>query len=160
MSIQPGSGYTFTSSSLGHNLNIEKPWAPIYAGGDVKPFTVTLGDGDVGVSPGTVNRYIPTIDGEYIDKDPPPRLTVSDEGYVLIKATYEEAKFFPRTAEIVFEAGEEPPIDTENESYYPLAKINSPTGGGLSITAYINDNLIVNRLKAGDSTATWWWTKV
>jgi hypothetical protein len=28
MSIQPGVGYTFTSSSQGTNLNIEKPWAP------------------------------------------------------------------------------------------------------------------------------------
>jgi len=28
MSVQPGSGYTFTSSSLGTNLDIEKPWSP------------------------------------------------------------------------------------------------------------------------------------
>lgn len=28
MSIQPGVGYTFTSSSQGINLTIEKPWAP------------------------------------------------------------------------------------------------------------------------------------
>jgi hypothetical protein len=28
MSIQPGVGYTFKSSSLGTNLTIEKPWAP------------------------------------------------------------------------------------------------------------------------------------
>jgi hypothetical protein len=27
MSIQPGVGYTFTSSSLGTNLNIEQPWS-------------------------------------------------------------------------------------------------------------------------------------
>lgn len=28
MSVQPGTGYTFTSSSLGTNLSVEKPWAP------------------------------------------------------------------------------------------------------------------------------------
>lgn len=28
MSIQPGTGYTFTASGQGINLNIEKPWAP------------------------------------------------------------------------------------------------------------------------------------
>lgn len=29
MSIQPGTGYTFTASSQGINLNIQQPWAPI-----------------------------------------------------------------------------------------------------------------------------------
>ncbi|PAW83770.1 MAG: hypothetical protein B9S28_06425, partial [Opitutia bacterium Tous-C10FEB] len=27
MAIQPGPGYTFTSSSLGTNLNIQQPWS-------------------------------------------------------------------------------------------------------------------------------------
>jgi len=37
MSIQPGVGYTFTASSLGHNLNIEQPWTRLDYSEDTQP---------------------------------------------------------------------------------------------------------------------------
>ena len=64
MSVQPGAGYTFTSSSLGTNLNIEKPWShwiPLSASNDppVQQFQVgyTLAENKVRlkIAKGAVN---------------------------------------------------------------------------------------------------------
>jgi hypothetical protein len=53
MTIQPGTGYTFTSSSLGTNFNIEKPWSEWEGGGSapLQQFqlvlnTITVGEGE------------------------------------------------------------------------------------------------------------------
>lgn len=67
MSIQPGVGYTFTASSQGTNINIEKPWTPwtLYAAQETCPFTIV--DASVGetykfsCTPGMVNSVIPQI---------------------------------------------------------------------------------------------------
>jgi hypothetical protein len=74
MSIQPGVGYTFTSSSLGTNFNIEKPWAPWanYAVQDsdhpfkiVNVYIATTGGVTsvrYQVVSGTLNNLVPLID--------------------------------------------------------------------------------------------------
>ena len=66
--------------------------------------------------------------------------------------------------EIVFTSGATVPVDTNTESYYPIAKINSVTVGMVTTLSLVrlvtSGNLAVNRLKAGASTATWWWTRV
>jgi len=76
MQINPGSGYTFTSSASGHNLSINDTWStwceyPIDEA-DKHPFQVTdLGPKTVGgvttywftVQPGLVNNLDPMIDG-------------------------------------------------------------------------------------------------
>ena len=62
MSIQPGIGYTFTSSGLGTNLNITEVWS------NLAPITPTNwtptdnGDGTMNMTPGTINSLIPCID--------------------------------------------------------------------------------------------------
>lgn len=62
MSIQPGLGYTFTSSSQGTNLNITPVWS------NLAPITPTNwapsdnGDGTMNMTPGTINNIIPCID--------------------------------------------------------------------------------------------------
>lgn len=127
------------------------------SGGTLDP---NINGDKVTVVPGTVNRYIPKIGTEYMDKIPRPQITVTDNGYILVKVTYEANKYFPRTAEIVFLAVATPPVDTENESYYPLAKVNKTTTGGVDsykLDYLGNGNLIVNRLKSGQGAATWWW---
>jgi len=114
----------------------------------------------VTIQPGTVNRYIPKIGSDYIDKVPAPTITVTDNGYVMVKVTHEANKYFPRTAVVVFEAVATPPVDTETTSYYPLAKVNKTTVGSTTTYAlqyFSNGNLIVNRLKSGQGAATWWW---
>lgn len=68
MSIQPGVGYTFTASSQGTNLTIDKPWTPIPLYSTTEetcPFTIV--DASVGTTykfscvPGMVNSVIPQI---------------------------------------------------------------------------------------------------
>lgn len=127
------------------------------------PLDPVISGDKVTITPGTVNRYIPKIGSNYIDETPAPTITVTANGYILVKVTYEANKYFPRTAEVVFEVGVSPPADTNTESYYPLAKVVKTTSGGVdtySLTGvgfFSNGNLVVNRLKAGNNIATWWW---
>jgi len=150
--------YQSNTNGTAYTLPNSVYYAP--TGGPLDP-TVGGVDGDkVTIRPGTVNRYIPKIGSDYIDKVPAPTITVTDNGYVLVKVTYEPNKYFPRTAEVVFEAVATPPVDTETESYWPLAKVNKTTVGSTTSYAlqyFSNGNLIVNRLKSGQGAATWWW---
>ena len=75
MSIQPGTGYTFSSSSLGTALNIQQPWMPIplyEAPADFvcSPFKVhdvaeeTSGESTIvtyQICPGTINNLMPQV---------------------------------------------------------------------------------------------------
>lgn len=163
MKIQPGVGYNFDSSKSGFTLDTSDPFPSRDLSGRDDPLTPGISGTKVTVIPGTVNRYIPKIGEDYIDKVPPPELTITAAGYIMVKCTHVPDKFFPRTAVIVFQAVETPPADTETESFYVLAKVNevpgtSPTAYALQM--YSTGNLSVNRLKAGQSTATWWWTRV
>jgi hypothetical protein len=132
----------------------------VYYASSLNPLDPQINGDKVTIIPGTVNRYIPKIGTKYIDESPPPELTVTDNGYVLVKVTYEVNKFFPRTAEIVFLAVATPPADTNTESYWPLAKVIKTVVSGTnyySLQYFSNGNLVVNRLKAGNNIATWWW---
>lgn len=126
------------------------------------PLEPRISDDQLSIEPGTVNRYIPKLSGEYIDSIPAPTLTIAASGYVLVKVTYEAEKFFPRNAEIEFQDVEPPPPDSENESFYPLAKVNQIVEDGVTTYVIVNlqakrGNLVVNRLKSGANMATWWW---
>lgn len=163
MKVQPGVGYNFDSSNSGFTLDTTEAFPRRDIDGRDEPLTPNISGNIVTVIPGTVNRYVPKIGEIYIDKVPPPSLTVSGEGYILVKVTYEANKFFPRTAVIVFQAVETPPADTENEGYYPLAKVNPISGSSppqFTLQTFSVGSLAVNRLKAGQGTATWWWTRV
>ena len=148
---------TFQNSSGGVTYGINQGVYTVSTGDYLDP---NLNGDKVTVTPGTVNRYIPKIGTVYIDADPAPELTVTDEGYILIKVTYEANKFFPRTAEIVFQSGTSVPADSETESYWALAKVNKDTSTPpkYSLLKLGVGNKVVNRLKAGSNTATWWWT--
>ncbi len=152
--------FTFFSNTDGVSYGLPQE---IVQGVGLNPLDPEISGDKVTINPGTVNRYIPKIGSKYIDESPPPQLTVTDNGYVLVKVTYEANKFFPRTAEIVFLAVATPPADTNTESYWPLAKVIKTVVDSTttySLQYFSNGNLAVNRLKAGANTATWWWTRV
>jgi hypothetical protein len=135
----------------------------VYYSATGNPLDPSLNGDKVTIQPGTVNRYIPKIGANYIDETPRPTITVTDNGYILVKCTYEANKFFPRTAEIVFLAVPTPPADTDTESYYPLGRVTKTVVDSVttySLQIFQNGNLAVNRLKAGANIATWWWTRV
>lgn len=162
MIVQPGNGYGFSSSGYGVSLDIGNPF--ITEDSIKPPLDPYLNGNKVGASPGTVNRYIPKIGSTFIDAVTPPTITAEGPGYICVKCTYEVGKFFPRTASIVFEPGAEPPLDTNTQSHYPLARINETTVGGVNVLSIVKlvepGNLAVNRLKAGSNAASWWWTRV
>jgi len=88
MSIQPGPGYTFTSSSLGTNLNIEQPWTEWNGGAGVCPLQIYNLRYDAGedkyyinVSPGMVNNYgVQDYDDNPLTDVPPPNIQVFADG--------------------------------------------------------------------------------
>ena len=151
---------TFFSNTDGVSYGIPQD---AVQGASLNPLDPVISGDKVTITPGTVNRYIPKIGSNYIDETPAPTITVTANGYILVKVTYEANKYFPRTAEVVFEVGASPPADTNTESYYPLAKVVKTSSGGVdtySLTGvgfFNNGNLVVNRLKAGNNIATWWW---
>lgn len=162
MKAQPGVGYNFDSSNSGFTLDTTEAFPSRDIEGRDEPLTPNIAGNKVTIVPGTVNRYIPKIGADYIDKMPPPALTVTGEGYILVKASYVADKFFPRSAVIVFEAVTTPPEDTDTDSYYPLAKVNpNPLNTSeYTLQLFSSGSLAVNRLKAGQNIATWWWTRV
>lgn len=153
----PSNDVLFQSNTNGTAYNLPQQ---IYYSPTSGPLDPNLNGDKVTIQPGTVNRYIPKIGTNYIDMLPAPTITVTDNGYVMVKVTHEPNKYFPRTAEVVFEAVATPPVDIETTSYYPLAKVNKITVGLTTTYAlqyFSNGNLIVNRLKSGQGAATWWW---
>jgi hypothetical protein len=80
MSLQPGTGYTFTASSQGTTINAIKPWEPwLQASSQVETCPFTIEDKSVSTTykfsavPGMVNSVIPQIG---IAADPTKRLDV------------------------------------------------------------------------------------
>jgi hypothetical protein len=91
MSVQPGSGYTFTSSSLGTNLNIEKPWAawPLtgyedeveYCPLEVYNLRKVGSDYKFNVYPGMVNnQVVRSNDMVLLTDEPPPDIDAFTSG--------------------------------------------------------------------------------
>jgi hypothetical protein len=165
MIVQPGNGYGFYASGYGASLDLSKPFPEdASAFNNYKPLFPTIDATDkVTVSPGTVNRIVPKIGSAYIDAATAPTVTVTGEGYICIKLTYVAATFFPRTAEIIFNAGTATPADTETIGYYPLAKVNSVTVGSVttySLIVFSYGNFICNRLKSGANPAAWYWATI
>jgi hypothetical protein len=130
----------------------------------------------VKVAIGVINKAIPKIGNKYID-EPEVYLNVSNApGFVYAKATYTPAgnllsdKYFPSTVEIAFVSGDKLDADDDTKGHFPLARIRrtelDPGGPGDVPATYADDytiaqitcgNLVVNRLKAGENTAVWWW---
>ena len=73
MSLQPGTGYTFTASSSGYNFNVQQPWSPWLLLGDTfecspyKVHDVVLKTGEGGdyvvfeICSATFNNLIPQV---------------------------------------------------------------------------------------------------
>ena len=79
MAIQPGVGYTFTTSSQGETFNVTQPWslyAPLIDNGAWNPTDNC--DDTFSLSPGTINGVIPCCDGtgvtRLITQRPSPKI--------------------------------------------------------------------------------------
>lgn len=125
-----------------------------------KPFEVSLvKDGSTwkaSIFPGVVNQIVPKISGKYLDEQPTPLLPITGAGRILLKATHETGKWFPRNIEIVFSSGQTIPEDTEQFGYYQIASV-AAVGSNVVVTQLATGNKLVNRFKMGAAGAYWAW---
>lgn len=147
MSVQPGSGYTFTASSLGTNLNIEKPWSPwVYVAEEETPCPLEAynlrevsGAIKFNVYPGMVNNQIVrSNDMVLLTQDPPPDITAFTGGvtttlqtnYVYIRcgnaegppAVYPNTSGEGRSSVRVFDSEQ---VDSDSYSYILIAVLTA-----------------------------------
>jgi hypothetical protein len=133
------------------------------------PFKVTAGGSqsagfEVFVRAGTVNNFVPKIDGKYLDATPRPSLKFTsvsgtNRKLVALKITKDGAKFFPNTVEVILRDDEESLTNTDTNGYITIASISfSRTNGVLSINGifqFIYASQVVARAKPGTATAVW-----
>ena len=149
MSVQPGTGYTFTSSSQGTTFSIQTPWSPwaLYPvpEGTKHPFQVTdLGPKTVGgtlsywftVQPGLVNNLDPMIEGTSWFMTHMP---VSDYEFVYYEFTFNPTSNF---AWIVLKLGYDAATDTfpDSNTAHVSASPSYPAVGCLSYEP-VTDNV-------------------
>ena len=77
--LQPGVGYNFTSDAKGYSLSIETLGRK-RAALEVYTNAISATQPAVSVQPGSVNKVIPKIGGNYIDAAVIPQLAVSATG--------------------------------------------------------------------------------
>lgn len=176
MTIQPGSGYTFTSSSLGTNLTIEKEWSPIYIDSSgCYPFRINLAGKDEDddylfeCCPATVNSLIPQIGitadaDKRLDEIPRPttKLNFSESGYSYIhlkvsQLTVDDVVQFPVTDEtdilyprVISNSIQQAP--TFDSVFYLIATIyKDPETDKITINQLSNGSLWCDRILVGSS---------
>ena len=126
MSIQPGVGYNFTSSSQGTNLDVQKDWVEYVSagsGGDnLHPFKVIFTSQaeeifSYRVVTGAVNNSIPSnMDDTF---------NVIEAGSIWVACGYDATnKKFPDPTNIVLDSGPTLPDSTTSVAYVLLATVN------------------------------------
>lgn len=163
-----GSGYEVHASPKGWTLGL--PYGATSK--KLRFFIVTVyqknGSYVANVSAGMVNRTIPKMDGQFIDKSgEPPSVPVADGDYVGVEVSYMSGLVFPNVA-IITTRQNLLLNDTENKSFYPLASISidenlnaDPTQNNyeiISVTQLCDTNLVVNRMKVGINVFSWSWS--
>ena len=189
MAIQPGPGYTFTSSSLGTNLNIEQPWSEWSGGDAICPLQIynlrydaTASKYLINVSPGAVNNYAVYDNGsgtnaKLLSFVPPPNIQVfaaaltvpGATNYIYIAVensgapnyTYPSTTVAPAiTVETSLQA------DTSSKSYLLIGIVSavvvaSPASTTISFTNYKGcGSLWSERFKCGSADAVYFWSAV
>lgn len=154
--LQPGLGYTYTSDARGYSLSIDTPGrkrAPL----EVYSNAISENQPAVSVQPGSVNKVIPKINGNDLDAAIVPTLSVSNTGYVYLRATRASGSPFPATVDILF--GTAVPADTASIGYLALASVTK-TGNSLQISQLVRSSLVTARVATSPSGAYWYWFNV
>jgi hypothetical protein len=154
--LEQGTGYTFVQSGASFHLNIDQ--APRSPSAPLTVFlTIENETAFATVQPGTVNQFIPKINGVFIDASPPPKLSLSGSGYIVLKVTRVQGSPFPNNAEILFSSTA--PTDTTSNGHALLASVTN-TNGNITIRNLISGNLNCHRVRigGGSSTALYYWS--
>lgn len=189
MSIQPGVGYTFTASSLGHNLNIEKPWSewdtsPAFTCSPYKVhdiYEVTEGESTYvtfEICPGTYNNLIPQVYDEIneewqyltslaVDAELILDFASSTSSYVYLRIGNDSGAYPPSSPvggpddpyPRIYSTGGALPTDSDDFAYVLVAQVNN-TSGVYSVTQYVTGSLWGDRLKMGTATARYYHARI
>jgi hypothetical protein len=157
MKLLNGTGYTMHQGPDGFYLDIDFP-DPIVT---LHPFYVTLfKDGSTNkfkVEPGTVNSFMPTLDGTKLDVLPAPSKTISATSIVYLKCQYSASGAFPYT--VTVESGSTLPADEDEFAYVRIAGINITSGVASKTSQDVQTSLYGERLKCGTSTAEYFFSR-
>lgn len=187
MSIQPGVGYTFTSSSQGTNFNVEQQWAsftPVNGDNYKHPFQIIDVTYDAAgsvftykVVPGTLNNEVPQIleDGVWVALNrtsgsvpdwPLSTLTfVATKSFVYLRAGVDTLTNFPGQDNTdpswprIISSGTTL-TDTDTYGYILLAEITEVTGPAAISDQYVTGSLYGDRIKLGTLTAKYYYSRV
>lgn len=170
-------GYGTTKHSTS-TQTIQGPFGTVFMGSVAEgaeeinfdfPFKVTVSGSqstgfEVFVRAGTVNNFIPKIDGKYLDATPKPSLkftsvSSTNRKLVALKVTKDGAKFFPNTVEVILRDDEESLTNTDTNGYITLASISFSRNNGVlaisGVAQFIYASQVVARAKPGTDTAVW-----
>ena len=159
-SIQPGDGYTVNNFGGAASLSIDNPAIQFYP--DAPLVVKSAGSGKVYITPGTVNQLVPTVGGTYIDANPRPTITVSANGYIILRVERVANQPFPNTPTIYYNATI--PTDTTSYGHFALASVTrtgSPTTGySISVASFRSPYVgavHVSRASFSGSANYYWW---
>lgn len=181
MAIQPGTGYTFTSSSMGTNLNIQKPWGE-WDSGAVCPFTIknksTGSTYQFSCTPGMVNSVIPQIGiaadpTKRLDQTPIPTTTFNFDpttgySYIYLKVSADYSSpptvypvttptdiLYPRIISTSVEQAA-----TDDSAFFLLASAyKDPSTNAITIWQLACGSQWSDRIKLGTTTAKYYFAK-
>jgi len=154
--IVPGVGYDIYETGDTVSLVISAEQMPER----IHPFYVTLFyDAAIKfkVEPGTVNSFMPTLDGTKLDVKPAPSKTISATGYVYLKCQYSASGSFPYT--VTVEYASSVPYDDDEFAYVSIATINITSGKSTKTAQSIRTSLSAERLKCGTGDAEYFFSR-
>ena len=160
-SIQPGDGFTVNNWGGGaSSLSIDNPPVQFYP--DVPLTVLSAGLGKVYIIPGSVNQLIPTVGGAYIDATPRPTITVSANGYIILRVVRVANQPFPNNPIIYYNATI--PADTTTYGHFALASVtmsgSEATGYSVSVASFrspLIGAVHVSRASFDTGTNYYWW---
>ena len=164
MNLQPGVGYTFSSSGGTATLVIDEPWVYQTQPHPFKVFCYKSGsDYIVRVVPGTINNIEPTISGNQLSAVPPPTLNIGYSASPTTVYIYLEMPVgstgtpppFPDSPIIMHDTTAQ--TSDDNTAYLLLASVDNSTG---AVSQYVSGSQFGERFKCGTGGAQYFFSLI
>lgn len=160
MNLQPGVGYTFSSSGGTATLVIDEPWVYQTQPHPFKVFCSKSGsDYIVRVVPGTINNIEPTMSGNQLSAVPPPTLNIGYSAspqtvYIYLQMPVGATGTpppFPDSPIVMHDTA--PQTSDDTVAYLLLASVDNSTG---AVSQYVSGSQWGERYKCGANDAAYY----
>jgi len=164
MNLQPGVGYTFSSSGGTATLVIDEPWVYQTQPHPFKVFCSKSGsDYIVRVVPGTINNIEPTMSGNQLSAVPAPTLNIGNSASPTTVYIYLEMPVgatgtpppFPDSPIIMHDTTAQ--TSDDNTAYLLLASVDNSTG---AVSQYVSGSQFGERFKCGTGGAQYFFSLI